>query len=94
MNIKPKDHGALQPICRKEIDSWVSSGRKPGSYEYLLQLLADLVDYAIEHGDTWCTLGITRNQDAIMLTLNQDGYKGYVTGATFKDLSVGCKDLL
>ena len=89
-----KSHGNLTANSEQQLQAWAKTGKQNEGFFHLLHLLSQTLDYAITNGDTWVTIGVTRNQDALMMTLNCDGSKGYITGATYLDLARACQDYI
>jgi len=78
----------------KTVQAWLKSGLEPLRYSGILSLLADCVDNGANKHDVYCTFGITRAKDAILLTVHYDGHKAYASGATLEEVSVACERLL
>jgi len=76
------------------LQSWLKSGLEPLRYSGILSLLADCIDSGLEKHDCYCTFGITRSKDAILLTVHYDGHKAYASGTTLEEVSTACERLL
>jgi len=63
-------------------------------YGNLLLVLADVLDSAVKGEDIYLTLGMTRNKDAVLLTITWDRDKLVLSGATLRDLADQAETLL
>jgi len=76
------------------VQEWLKAGVDPLRYSGILSLLADCIDNGADKHDVYCTFGITRSKDAVLLTVHYDGYKAYASGATLAEVSTACERLL
>lgn len=64
------------------------------AYYGLLQVLADACDTAAAGSDCWCTLGLSRDKGALLLTVNLGGSKLYASGGDLAELASAALELL
>jgi len=79
---------------RSRIDAHVKTFGKDQTYTPLLQLLADVLDASAAGADWYCTIGCNRDRSALLLTVHQDGVKGYLSGLSLAELATACESVL
>lgn len=85
-----KRFGEVQANCVETLQTWAKAHKTTGPMYDLLYLVCDCLDYAVDNSDTWCTIGLTRNHDAFMITARYAGERVFVTGANLQELAKGC----
>jgi len=64
------------------------------SYQGLLCVIADVLDTAVRDGDCFLTLGVTKANDALLLTVRQGNGRAYAGGVNLTELSKDAEKLL
>lgn len=64
------------------------------AYYGLLAVLADACDLAAAGNDCWCTVGLSRDKGALLLTVTMGGSKLYASGADLAEVSGAAQELL
>lgn len=85
---------SVEPINLQMVDSSIKAKTTHNDYHGLLRVIADMLDYAIEGNQSYCTLGLSRDGSGVLLTVTQDHKKGYFAGATLADVSRHCEGSL
>ena len=86
--------GKIDPTQLQKARKKLSGYTPPSSYEGLILLLADIVDTASNGRDCYCTFGLSRTKDLIMLTVTNGGSKLYASGLSLEELSEAARELL
>jgi len=76
------------------LDQELASKTKAEPYHPMIRLIADVLDNAIKGDNCYLTIGTTRDQSAIILSLTVEGQKIYVSSATLYELAGRCQELL
>lgn len=72
----------------------LKDGKSLLAYEGLIAILADVVDSAASGSECYCTFGLSRNRDKVMLTVTIGREKLYATGSDLLEVSKAALDLL
>jgi len=84
----------LTPTNTQHIEDAIKLKNVGGIYTDLLMVIADVLDTAVKGEDIYMTVGMTRNKDAVLLTITWDREKLVLSGATLRDLAEQANTLL
>jgi len=85
---------SIEAVNLQMVDASLKAKTTHTDYEGFLRLIADMVDYAIEGNQSYCTLGLARDGSGILLTVTQDHKKAYFAGPTLAEVSRHCSGVL
>lgn len=68
--------------------------KNPSQYQGLLCVIADVLDTAISGSNCYLIIGLTRDRNALLLTVHQDGAKAFAGGLRLTELSREAEKLL
>jgi len=85
--------GELPPINVELIQKAAKDKDLIALYAGLLLVIADALDIAVQGGNAYVSIGLTRKRDAIVLTVKDGNMAAYATGANITQLSVDCERL-
>jgi len=79
---------------RIHVESVIKTFGKDQAFTDFLRVIADVLDYACDGHDSYLTLGTNKANDAILLTIKQEGKRAYVSALDLAGLSEACKSVL
>ena len=89
-----KSSGSLDANNRSHVEAVCKTFGKDQSFTDLLRVVADVIDYAVSGHDSYLTIGTNKANDALLLTIKQDGHRAYVSALDLAGLSEACKSVL
>jgi len=90
----PSGSGPLPSDNRAQLEKHSAQFGKDQRYTALLAVIADICDIAAAGGDAYLVIGTNRAKTELLLTVHQDGVKGYLSAIELVGLSVACESLL
>jgi len=72
----------------------IKAGQAHIAYQGILCVLADVLDIAANGGDCFATIGLTKNRDAMLLTVKDGSRKAYAGGFSLLEISKDAEKLI
>lgn len=84
--MKPKQHKLVAvPDFHADYLKLAPTPEGKGAIMTFMEDICMLLDQGIQEGDTWLTLGVTKNRTSVLLTLHQGEDIQYIVGATLQE---------
>jgi len=92
--MKGKEHEPLVLDNLKRFREHLKAGKSVGDYEGVLAMLADIVDSAGNGHECWCTFGLSRGKEQVMMTIHYGPERLFASGSSLVEVSKACIELL